>query len=180
MQKIGIFLICLVTMQYAQAQCPPVIEAGKLHGILPVVDQQVTYREVAECGSVSQADLFRRARLWLIQSATSQDPLALSDKETGDLMSRETVLVRLPRSEDFAGGVYTLHYWILIECANRKYRATLTQIDVVDTGTNRLVPLETYCMKSDKEDQLFYVELDKQLVHKMTQLQTAVKAYSSF
>lgn len=91
-----------------------------------MISQKVRYREVVDCGSVSQLDVFKRARLWLAQTSDSETTPTLSDKETGDLVSHETMTVALPRSESFAGGVYTLRYCLIIEYANRKYRVTLS------------------------------------------------------
>ncbi|GAB2565513.1 hypothetical protein GCM10027190_13760 [Spirosoma areae] len=160
--------------------CPPVITNGKLHGVLPVVNQKVTYSEVVDCGSVSQADLFRRTRLWVTQSCTSaNDTFTLSDKETGDLVGRVSQVVTLPRSESSAGGVYMVRYSFVIECTNRKYRATITQIDLED-GSARPTPIEAYCQKNDKDLQAIYAELDQQLKGKLASLQDSVKNYKPF
>ncbi|WP_420150858.1 DUF4468 domain-containing protein [Spirosoma sp.] len=159
---------------------PPDIMSGGLHGILPVVNQKVTYSEVIDCGSVSQSDLFRRARLWVVQSGHASNELfALSDKETGDLAGRFVQTVVLPRSETSAGGIYTFRYSYLIECANRKYRATLTQIEV-DEGNGRFSPIETYRQKNEKDLQAMSQELDRQLKNVLTSLQESVKNYKSF
>jgi hypothetical protein len=174
-------LACLLITGSVYADCPPVITNGKLHGVLPVVAQKVTYSDVVDCGSVAQADLFRRARLWIAQSSHSAtDTFTLLDKETGDLVARMTQVVTLPRSESSAGGSYTFQYRFVIECANRKYRATLTQVELVDGGTMKASPIETYCQKSDKDVQTLYAELDKHLTQTLASLQEAVKNYKSF
>ncbi|GAB3942828.1 hypothetical protein GCM10028805_08050 [Spirosoma harenae] len=165
----------------AQADCPPAIANGKLHGTLPVVNQTVTYTDVVDCGSVSQADLFRRARLWLMQSYHSaNDTFTLTDKETGDLVGRVTQVVSLPRSESSIGGVYSFRYSFVIECSNRKYRATITQITLEEGGSSRSTPIEMYCQKSDKDLQMLYAELDKQINKNLAALQEAVKNYKAF
>ena len=162
------------------ANCPPVIRDGKLHSILPVINQKVTYSDVVDCGNVSQADLFRRARLWIIQAGHSvNEPFFLSDKETGDLAGRFVQTVTLPRSESAAGGIYTFRYSCVIECANRKYRATITQIDL-DEGNGHYMPIETYCQKNEKDLQTICLELDKQLNTVLTSLQERVKNYKAF
>lgn len=105
---IGLFIACLITPGYGVADCPPVITNEKLYGILPLVNQGVSYSEVVDCGGVSQADLFRRARLWAVQCCHAPgDTFLLLDKETGDLVGRLTEVVTMPRSEQAAGGVYT-------------------------------------------------------------------------
>lgn len=163
------------------ADCPPVIMNEKLHGLLPLVNQKVTYSEVVDCGSVSQADLFRRSRLWIAQSFHSaKDTFALSDKETGDLVSRSTQVVTMPRSESSAGGVYLFRYNLVVECTNRKYRVTISQIDLEESATSRPTPIETYCQKNDKELQVIYAELDKQLRSVLTAFQENVKNYKAF
>lgn len=181
----SVFLAALVASLFilgaARADCPPVLTNGKLHGILPVVNQTVTYTEVVDCGTVSQADLFRRTRLWLTQAFHSpNDTFSLSDKETGDLVGRVTQVVTLPRSESSAGGIYTFRYSFLVECSNRKYRATLTQITLENTGNTRPTPIETYCEKNEKDLQVIYSELDKHLKNTLAALQENVKNYKAF
>jgi len=174
-------IACLFIAGSVHADCPPVITNGKLHGILPVVNQKVTYSEVVDCGSVSQADLFRRARLWIAQSSHSaNDTFTLNDKETGDLVGRATQVVTLPRSESSAGGSYSFRYSFVIECTNRKYRATITQIELEDAGAMKASPIETYCQKSDKDVQALYTELDKHLRSTLASLQENVKNYKAF
>ncbi len=50
---IGLLTIFLVNPSYGVVDCPPAIINGKLYGILPVVNQKVSYSEVADCGAVS-------------------------------------------------------------------------------------------------------------------------------
>ncbi|WP_020599498.1 DUF4468 domain-containing protein [Spirosoma panaciterrae] len=175
------FAAGLLIVGSVQAQCPPTLTNEKLHGILPVTNQAVTYTDVVDCGSASQADLFRRARLWLIQSSHStNDVVSLSDKETGDLVGRMTQTVTLPRTEHSAGGLYTFRYSFIVECANRKYRATLTQITLEEPGNARSTPIEWYCLKGDKDLQAIYAELDKQLKNTLARFQENVKNYKTF
>ena len=86
----------------------------------------------------------------------------------------------LPRSASFAGGVYTLRYCLIIECANRKYRVTLSQFAVQENGSLRAMLIETYCQKADKDRQYFSIALDKQANEILVSLQETVKAYASF
>lgn len=163
------------------ALCPPVMTNGKLHGILPVVNQRVRYSEVVDCGSVSQAELFSRARLWVAQSHYSaQDLFALSDKETGDVVGRVRQVVTVPRSENSPGGVYTFRYSLVVECANRKYRVTLSHLELEDGAGGRSAPIETYCQKPEKDLQVVYAELDTQLRGVLARLQEGVKDYQPF
>jgi len=176
-----LFIAYLVGTSSVLADCPPVIMNEKLHGILPLANQKVTYTDLVDCGSVSQADLFRRARLWIAQSFhTPADVFALSDKETGDLISRATQVVTLPRSESSAGGLYTFRYSLVVECSNRKYRLTISHIDLEESGNSRLTPIETYCQKNDKDLQVLYTELDRQLKNVLASFQENVKNYKAF
>ena len=173
-------VVGLYSTSYGRAVCPPVITNGKLYGVLPIINQAVTYSEVVDCGAVSQADLYRRVRLWVAQSChSSGDPFALSDKETGDIVGRFSQVVVLPRSDRSAGGVYTFRYSFTIECTNRKYRATITQIELEESGA-KLTPVETYCQKNEPDLQAMYSELDQQLKARLASLQEAVKNYKSF
>ncbi|AUD01400.1 DUF4468 domain-containing protein [Spirosoma pollinicola] len=177
---IGLLMACLVNSSYGIVDCPPVITNGKLQGILPVVNQKVSYSDVVDCGAVSQADLFRRVRLWATQSCYSPgDTFSLSDRETGDLVGRVSQVITLPRSEHSAGGVYTFRYSFIIECANRKYRATITQLDVLESG-NRPAAIENYCQKNEADLQAIYTALDGQINRKLTSLQEYVKNYKPF
>jgi hypothetical protein len=177
----GLLMASLLSSVFATTLSPSSVIDGKLHGILPVVNQKVTYSEVVDCGSVSQADLFRRARLWIAQSSSSSaSTFSLNDKETGDLVSRGKQVVSMPRSESFAGGVFSFRYSFVIECSNRKYRATITQIDVEDGNSDKLIPIEVYSQRNEKDLQLIYQELDKQLKGTLQLLQENVKNYKGF
>ncbi|WP_338869274.1 DUF4468 domain-containing protein [Spirosoma sp. SC4-14] len=153
----------------------------KLLDVLPIVNQKVTYTDVVDCGSVSQTDLFRRARIELAQSSTSGSELFLvSDKETGDLVSRGKLTLTIPRSESFSGGVFSFRYSIVVECSNRKYRATLTNIGIEDGSAEKLTPIEAYTQRSEKDLQLIYTALDQQLKARLAALQENVKNYKPF
>ncbi|GAB3317270.1 hypothetical protein GCM10027299_08460 [Larkinella ripae] len=179
------FTLLLAGMTYAhsaQADCPPAVVDGKLHGTLPVTNQKVVYAEVVDCGSVSQVELFRRARLWAAQTFRSAgEPFSLSDRETGDLVGKAVQVVTLPRSETSAGGVYSFRYTVVIECANRKYRATISHIEWLEGGADtKSVPVESYCQKNEKDLRAAYTELDKQLKTVLASLQDEVKNYKAF
>ncbi|MEO6285999.1 MAG: DUF4468 domain-containing protein [Dyadobacter sp.] len=177
---IALFMACLITPGYGVVDCPPVITNGKLYDILPVATQKVTYSAVVDCGTVSQADLFRRARLWAVQSCQAPgDTFPLLDKETGDLVGRVSQMITLPRSEQSAGGVYTFQYSLVIECANRKYRATITQLYVQESGA-KPIPVETYCQKNEADLRSIYVALDRQLNDRLTSLRENVTNYKPF
>ena len=177
---IALFMACLITPGYGVVDCPPVITNGKLYGILPVSNQQVTYSAVVDCGAVSQADLFRRARLWAVQSCHAPgDTFPLLDKETGDLVGRVSQVITLPRSEQSTGGVYTFHYSLIIECANRKYRATINRLAVLENG-GKATPIETNCQKNEADLRAIYAALIGQFRDQLTSLLENVTNYKSF
>ncbi|GAB3703382.1 hypothetical protein GCM10027592_33300 [Spirosoma flavus] len=172
---------CLLIVGSVYANSTSDLIDGKLAGIFPVVNQKATYIDVVDCGSVTQTDVFRRVRLWLAQSNSSTvDTFPVMDKETGDLAGRLTQVVRLPRTETSAGGLYTFHYSLTIECTNRKYRATITRIDLEETSSNKRVSLETFCQRNEKDTQAVCTELDKQLTGVLASLQESVKNYKAF
>jgi hypothetical protein len=176
-----LLLAGMLNAENANADCPPVVADRKIHGILPVINQKVAYAEVVDCGSVSQVELFRRARLWAAQSfRTASETFNVSDKETGDLVGKAVQVVTLPRSETSAGGVYSFRYTFVIECANRKYRATITHIELEGGADTKAVPVEIYCQKNDKDLRTIYSELDKQLKVVLASLQDEVKNYKAF
>lgn len=175
-----LLLVGMINAENASADCPPVIADGKIHGILPVVNQKVAYADMVDCGSVSQIELFRRARLWAAQSLRSSgETFAVSDKETGDLVGKAVQVVTLPRTETSTGGVYSFRYTVVIECVNRKYRAMITHVEL-ENGDAKPVPVEVYCQKNDKELRAIYSELDKLVKVVLASLQDEVKNYKAF
>lgn len=175
-----LLLTRLLSVSYGMTDCPPAIINGKLYGILPLLNQKVGYSEVTDCGTVSQADLFRRVRLWAAQQYHAPgDTFTLSDKESGDLVGRVTQVVTLPRSANSAGGVYTFRYSLTIECTNRRYRATISGLELTEAGS-RAVPVETYCQPNEADLRTLYTTLDKQLNARLTSLQESVKTYKPF
>jgi len=134
-----------------------------------------SYTQVIDCGSVSQAELFRRARLWLIQ-ALAGETIALSDPQTGDLVGQLKQVVVMPRTESLAGGIYRFRCTIVIECANRKYRVRITRFEQEDTNGTQPIVLDTYRQKMAG----VYAELDKQLKERLDSLHHDVAEYRAF
>nr|WP_231779996.1 DUF4468 domain-containing protein [Spirosoma sp. KNUC1025] len=134
-----------------------------------------SYTDVVDCGNASQLDLFRRARLWLVQAAADES-LLLSDPQTGDLAGCLRPMIILPRSASSAGSLHRYRCLLVIECANRKYRATITRIDLDDNGRMQPISPQTYRQKAPE----VYAELDKQLKGFLASLQQDVKGYKPF
>jgi hypothetical protein len=141
--------------------------------------EKTTYTETVDCGSVSQLDIFRRARLFVLQS-TPDDKLLLNDKETGDLVSNGMASVTLPRTESFAGGVYSVSYVLTIECANRKYRSTISHIEIIQIGNARSIPIDTFKLQSEKDTKLFQIELETKLKARLEDLKIYLKEFKPF
>lgn len=137
---------------------------------------KITYTETVDCGSVSLIDIFRRARLWAGQSAPDNKTL-VDDKETGDFVTQGQVTIVIPRSETSAGGVFKFGYVLSIECANRKYRASIAHVELLDSNS-RPVPLEAFSEKS--ENKAAATALDGQLKALLADLQANVKDYKPF
>jgi hypothetical protein len=137
------------------------------------------YTETIDCGSITQAELFRRARLYLAQSVPD-NKILISDKETGDLASQGNVTISIPRSENASGGAYMLRYVLTVECANRKYRATVSNIDVVDGGSAKIIPWAIFVQKSEKESKAIHTELEIKMRSLVQELQSNVKDYKPF
>lgn len=147
------------------------------HSILPAMTSKIAYTETVDCGSVSLTDIFRRARLWVSQSAPENKTL-VDDKETGDLVTQGHITVTIPRSENNAGGVYKFSYVLSVECANRKYRASLANVEYQEGNGGRSVPLEVFNQKT--ENKAAATELDTKLKALLADLQTNVKDYKPF
>jgi len=152
------------------------IGSAHAHSILPAMTSKIAYTETVDCGSVSLIDIFRRARLWVSQSAPENKTL-VDDKETGDLVTQGHMTITIPRSENNAGGVYKFGYVLSVECANRKYRASLANVEYQD-GSGRTVPLEAFSQKN--ENKAAANELDAKLKALLADLQSNVKDYKPF
>ncbi|WP_128543256.1 DUF4468 domain-containing protein [Larkinella soli] len=172
--------LCLMTTAFRSSDCTPAITDGRLFGILPMADKKVVWSEVVDCGSLPQAELFRRARLWAVRNhANPSDVLHLNDRETGDLAGKATLTVTVPRSEVQAGGVYSFRYTFVFESTNRKYRATISHLEWLDSG-GRAVPVESYCPKNEKDVRTIYAEADRQVREMLASLQEDVKNYKAY
>lgn len=145
--------------------------------IQPAMKTTIAYTETVDCGSVSLTDIFRRARLWASQSAPDNQTL-VDDKETGDLVTQGQVTVIIPRSENSAGGVYKFSYVLSVECANRKYRASIAHIEFQESGGNRPVPFEIFSQRN--ENKAAATGLDTKLKEVLADLQTGVRDYKPF
>jgi len=153
------------------------IGSAHAHFIHPTMKNKITRSEVVDCGSVTLTDIFRRARLWVSQSAPDNKTL-VDDKETGDLVTQGYITVTLPRSENNAGGVYKFAYVLSVECANRKYRVSLANVEYQEGNNGRSVPLDTFRQKS--EHAAAANELDTKLTEMLADLQANVKDYKPF
>jgi hypothetical protein len=152
------------------------IASAHAHSTQPVMTSKIAYTETVDCGSVSLIDIFRRARLWVSQSAPENKTL-VDDKETGDLVTQGHFTITIPRSENSAGGVYKFSYVLSVECANRKYRASVANVEYQE-GTGRATPLEVFIQKN--EHKTAATELDVKLKVLLADLQANVKDYKPF
>lgn len=142
-----------------------------------IMKNTIAYSETVDCGSVSLTDIFRRARLWASQSAPDNKTL-VSDKETGDLVTQGQITVTIPRSEKGPGGIYRFRYVLSVECANRKYRASVSHVEWLDTNSALNIPMEIFAQKADNKAAA--AELDSQLKAMLADLQANVKDYKPF
>lgn len=153
------------------------IASAHAHSIQPAITNKIAYTETVDCGSVSLIDIFRRTRLWVSQSAPENKTL-VDDKETGDLVTQGHITITIPRSENNAGGVYKFSYVLSVECANRKYRASVANVAYQEGTGSRATPLEVFNQKN--ENKAAATELDAKLKALLADLQTNVKDYKSF
>lgn len=145
--------------------------------IFASMTNKIAYTETVDCGSVSLTDIFRRARLWVSQLAPDNKTL-VDDKETGDLVSQGHTTIVIPRSDNSAGGVYHFRYVLSVECANRKYRASIANVEYQEGNGGRVVPLDVFSQKP--ENKAAAAELDRKLKEMLADLQTNVKDYKPF
>lgn len=159
-----VVLACMIGSSYA-------------HSTSPAMITKIAYTETVDCGSVSLIDIFRRARLWVSQSAPENKTL-VDDKETGDLVTQGHITITIPRSENNAGGVYKFSYVLSVECANRKYRASLANVEYQEGNGGRSIPLDVFSQKN--ENKTAATELDTKLKALLADLQANVKDYKPF
>jgi hypothetical protein len=176
--SIIIALTCLVKAVYSVPAEFSKMTDDKLFGIIPVAQGKAMYAETVDCAGVAMADLFRRARLFVAQSATDHTAY-LADKETGDLVSNEKLTITVPRSEISVGGVYSFRYTLTIECANRKYRASISNIRIQE-GAEKLISIEAFSLKSEADNQVLFAALDTKLKSILKDIQVNVRDYKSF
>lgn len=153
------------------------IGSAHAHSILTAMNGKISYTETVDCGSVSLTDIFRRARLWISQAAPDNKTL-VSDKDTGDLVTQGHIVLTIPRSENSAGGVYQFRYVLSVECANRKYRASVANVEFQEMTSSRSTTLEVFSQKS--ENKAAAAELDIKLKAMLAELQANVKDYKPF
>ncbi|MCF0070228.1 DUF4468 domain-containing protein [Dyadobacter sp. CY261] len=153
------------------------IGSAHAHCIHPVMKSKIAYTETVDCGSVSLTDIFRRARLWASQSAPDNKTL-VDDKETGDFVTQGNITITIPRSENSAGGIFKFAYVLSVECANRKYRATVANVEYQDGNGGHTIPMEAFSQKS--ENKAAATELENKLKEMLADLQTNVKDYKPF
>ncbi|MHA4739934.1 DUF4468 domain-containing protein [Dyadobacter sp. MSC1_007] len=145
--------------------------------IFAFMSEKIAYSETVDCGSVTLTEIFRRARLWVSQSAPDSKTL-VSDKETGDLATQGSITIVTPRSDNSSGGVYQFRYVLSIECANRKYRASIANVEYLETSNVRTIPLDVFSQKN--ENKAAAAELDIKLKALLADLQQNVKDYKPF
>jgi hypothetical protein len=174
---IPIQLLAFICLAISTSASPPMQSTRSILPLSPY--ENPAYSEVVDCGNVAQADIFKRARLWILQFAP-EDKMLLNDKETGDIVSHAALSFTLPRSEQFSGGVFTFSYVLTIECANRKFRSSVTQIQVFQSGNTRAMPLETFRVQNDTTTKLFQAELDRLIKTRLENLKLHVKDFKSF
>ncbi|GGM93985.1 hypothetical protein GCM10010967_28910 [Dyadobacter beijingensis] len=138
---------------------------------------KIAYTETIDCGSVSLTDIFRRARLWASQSAPDNKTL-VDDKETGDFVTQGHVTIIVPRSDSNAGGIYKFAYVLAIECANRKYRASVANVEYQDGNGGRTVALDVFSQKA--EHKAAAADLEGKLKEMLADLQANVRDYKAF
>ncbi|KAA0992983.1 DUF4468 domain-containing protein [Dyadobacter aurulentus] len=168
MLKLSFFIICFSVMI---TQASPVLS--------PPQNENSFLTETVDCGSVAQIDLFRRARLWVAQ-AHPDGKVLVSDKETGDLVVQGLTSINIPRSENSSGGVYQFRYALVIECANRKYRATIHNVELLDVGNGKFTPIRPFPLKSEKDLQAFNTQLGGKFNSMFNELRENVKDYTPF
>ena len=173
--SIIIALTCLFKAVYSI----PANTFENLKDLIPLVNGKATYTETVDCGSITQAELFRRSRIWLSHS-NPEMVIQIADKETGDLAGRGNMAVTVPRTESSAGGIYSFRYSLTIECVNRKYRTTISHIEVLDASNARTIPFEKFNLKSATEQETLHAGLDLKFKELLQDLQSEVKDYKPF
>lgn len=136
--------------------------------------QSSNHSETVECGSITQAEIFRRARLSILTN-NPNSKILLADKESGDLISQGTCYITIPRTAPSGAGSYQLRYALAVECVNRKYRAHVSGIELADVG--KQTPFESL---SENTQKVLLPELDGHIKTLLQTLQQGIKDYKPF
>lgn len=168
-------LFTLVLSAYSAAQ-------EKLLDILPLVDGKVTYSEVVQADSLSQAQIYARIHHWLANSYRSaKDVVQVADKERGEVIGK-----------GFATATWQVTFYsfqpvdvwhtVTVQAKDGKYRYQFTDFTVDYTtaatqygpGVHVRKPLEEWLPNREKQMAKFYPQVDAEVQRMVSELKAAV------
>jgi hypothetical protein len=115
---------------------------------LPVKDGKVFYEQVDSLPGILQAEVYKRAKLWMVNAfKDAKEVIQLDDKETGDIVGKG--LFRF--SYRYMVTVESVcRFTIKISSRENKYRAQVYDI-IIEQGTQRVQsPMEEIHAKAGK------------------------------
>ena len=180
MKKIFILIIALFISLEISAQ-------ERLLGILPLKEGKVTYSDVVQLQGVSKDEMYRRVKLWFIESYnSSKDVIQLDDKENGEIIGKGCF--RAKWNFRFYTAL-SMNVWktIKIQVDNDclKYEITDFRLNNYFFPTQNAslsdasIPLETWNKGHDANNKKFYPRINNQMIALINSLETAVKSKTS-
>lgn len=177
MKNIFILIVSLFISQEIFAQ-------EKLLGILPLKEGKVTYSDVLPVQGVSKDQLYKRVKLWFIESYNSgKDVIQLDDKDHGEIIGKGCFRAK------WNFRFYTtlsMNVWktikIQIKNDSLKYEISDFRMNNYFFPTTKSslsdasIPLETWNKGHDANNRKFYPRINNQMLALISSLESAVKS----
>ena len=177
MKKIFILIIALFITHEIVAQ-------ERLLGILPLKEGKVTYSDIVPIQGVSKEEMYKRVKLWFIESYNSgKDVIQIDDKDHGEIIGKGCFIAK------WNFRFYTtlsMNVWktikIQIKNDSLKYEFSDFRLNNYFFPTqnaslsNTSVPLEEWNKGHDANNKRFYPRINNQMISLINSLESAIKS----
>jgi hypothetical protein len=177
MKKIFILIFALFFTQEIFAQ-------DKLLGILPLREGKVTYSDVVQIQGVSKDEMYKRVKLWFIETYnSSKDVIQLDDKDHGEIIGKGCF--RAKWNFRFYTAL-SMNVWktIKIQIKNDSLRYEISDFRLNNyffptqnaSLSDASVPLEAWNKGHDANNKRFYPRINNQMIALINSLEAAIKS----
>lgn len=175
MKKIYILFIVLLISTGINAQ-------DKLLGILPLREGKVAYFENVKIQGVSKDEIYKRVKLWFIDTYSSgKDVIQLDDKESGELIGKGCFRV-IWNVALFSGQSINIWKTIRIHIQNENLSCEITDLRVknfflpfANTSTEVGIPIEQWNKGHDSNSKKVFPIINNQIMALILSLENAIK-----